>query len=76
MAKQSTAGELMELVRAFQPACIVIAAAELDVFTILHGQPTDAARLAGRLTSDLARHSRPAGRPGGDAAAAQTGWGV
>jgi len=53
MAKQSTAGELMELVRAFQPACIVIAAAELDVFTILHGQPTDAARLAGRLTSDL-----------------------
>jgi len=52
MAKQWTVDELMELVRGFQAACIVIAAAELDVFTILHGQPMDAARLAGRLTGD------------------------
>ncbi len=52
MARQWTADELMELVRGFHPACVVIAAAELDVFTILHGQPMEAARLAGRLTSD------------------------
>jgi precorrin-6B methylase 2 len=52
MAKQWTAGELMEMIRGVQPACVVIAAAELDVFTILHGQPMDATRVAGRLTSD------------------------
>ncbi len=52
MANEWTVDDLMEMVRGFHPACVVIAAAELDVFTILHSQPMDAARLAGRLTSD------------------------
>jgi len=52
MAKPWTAEELMELVRGFQPACIIIAAAELDVFTLLHDNPTDAAGLADRLHGD------------------------
>jgi len=41
-----------ELVRGFHPACVIVAAAELDVFTILHGRPMDAAGLAGRIEGD------------------------
>jgi precorrin-6B methylase 2 len=52
MAKSWTADELVELVRGFQPACVIIAAAELDVFTLLHDTPTDAAGLAARLHGD------------------------
>lgn len=52
VAKQWTADDLTELVRGFQPACVIIAAAELDVFTSLHGRPSDAAYLAGRIKSD------------------------
>jgi precorrin-6B methylase 2 len=52
MAKEWTADEVLELVRGFHPACVVIAAAELDVFTILRSQPMEAARLASRLASD------------------------
>jgi len=52
MAKRWTADELMELVRGFQPACVIIAAAELDVFTILHGQSMDAPSLADRIKTD------------------------
>ena len=43
----------MELVRGFQPACVVIAGAELDVFSILHARPASAAQLAGRIKADL-----------------------
>lgn len=42
-----------DLVRQFQPSCVVIAGAELDVFTILHAQPMSAAQLAGRIKGDL-----------------------
>jgi precorrin-6B methylase 2 len=52
VAKRWTADELTDLVRGFQPACVIIAAAELDVFTSLHGQPSDAAGLAGRIKGD------------------------
>jgi hypothetical protein len=52
MATYWTEQEVMEEIRGFQPACVMIAAAELDVFTILHGQPMDAGRLADRLASD------------------------
>ncbi len=52
MAGEWTAEKLSEAVRGFHPACVVIAAAELDVFTALHGQPMGAAALAGRLRSD------------------------
>lgn len=52
MASEWTAKELMERVRGFQPACIIIAAAELDVFTILSQTPLDARRAARRIGGD------------------------
>ena len=52
MGKQWTADDLTELVREFHPVCVIIAAAELDVFTKLHERPSDAARLAGRVKGD------------------------
>jgi len=42
-----------ELVRGFQPSCVVIAAAELDVFTLLRARPMSAAQLARRINGDL-----------------------
>jgi O-methyltransferase domain/Dimerisation domain len=44
---------IVDLVRGFQPACVVIAGAELDVFSILHARPASAAQLAGRIKADL-----------------------
>lgn len=44
---------VVELVRGFQPSCVVIAGAELDVFTILNARPMNAARLARRIKGDL-----------------------
>jgi len=52
MAKQCTADELFQLLRGFQPTCVLIAAAELDVFTALHNHPAEAPDLAGRLNAD------------------------
>lgn len=52
MTKQWTPDELLKLVRGFQPACVLIAAAELDVFTILAARPADAASVARQLGSD------------------------
>jgi hypothetical protein len=43
---------LMETVRAFQPACIILAAADLDIFTPLSRGPMTAAALAKTLRSD------------------------
>lgn len=53
MTRKWNADNLLELVRGFQPACIVAAAAELDVFTALGDAPTPAAVLAGRIGADL-----------------------
>ncbi len=52
MGEHWTAEELLEMVRGYHPACVLIAAAELDVFTLLHGQPMDAAGLAGQIQGD------------------------
>jgi precorrin-6B methylase 2 len=52
MREQWTAEALMDMVRGFHPACVLIAAAELDVFTGLHGQPMSAADLADRIRAD------------------------
>ncbi|MEI7481644.1 MAG: methyltransferase [Elusimicrobiota bacterium] len=43
---------IMEIVRGFQPACVIIAGADLDVFTILHARPMGAARLAATVRGD------------------------
>ena len=44
---------IFDQVRAFQPLCVMIAGAELDVFTILHAKPMNAAQLARRIKGDL-----------------------
>jgi hypothetical protein len=52
MAEPWTANGLLEKVRGFQGACVIAAAAELDVFTALDSRPATAAALAGRIGSD------------------------
>ncbi len=52
MGEEWTAEALLEVVRGYHPACVVIAAAELDVFTSLHGRPMSAADLADRIQGD------------------------
>lgn len=49
MSQRWTAEEILNAVRAFQPACILTAGAELDVFTALHNQPMTAPCLATKL---------------------------
>lgn len=52
MAPAWTAARLMETVRAFQPACVIAAAAELDIFTALDGRPMTAVATAVALQAD------------------------
>jgi len=52
MAKQWTAQEVLDFSRSYQPACILTAAAALDVFTPLHAKPMTAGALAGVLDTD------------------------
>jgi predicted O-methyltransferase YrrM len=52
MKKNLNKDAVLELVRGFQPSCVVIAAAELDVFTILSARPLSAASLARRIKGD------------------------
>jgi precorrin-6B methylase 2 len=52
MARAWTADDLLEMIRAFQPACVLIAAAELDLFSVLDEQPATSATLAARLNAD------------------------
>lgn len=53
MAKQWTAEEILGMGWSFQSACILTAAAELDLFSALDGRPTDAESLAGELGCDI-----------------------
>jgi predicted O-methyltransferase YrrM len=52
MTKSWTAAELMETMRAFQPACVIAAAADLDLFTILTKNPMTGIQIAARSNSD------------------------
>jgi len=52
MAKSWGTDELLGKVRGFQDACVIAAAAELDVFTMLNRSPTTAATLAGWIVAD------------------------
>jgi predicted O-methyltransferase YrrM len=52
MEKQWTAGEVLDTARAFQPACVLAAAADLDVFTSLEDRPMTALSLAAELGTD------------------------
>ncbi len=52
MSKHWTAEQIMELARGFQPACVLAAAAELDLFEILRNRPRNAEEITGRLDTD------------------------
>jgi len=52
MAKQWTAQEVLDFSRTYQSACILTAAAALDVFTRLYVKPMTAGALAGELDTD------------------------
>jgi precorrin-6B methylase 2 len=52
MAKRRTAQEILDLARLYQPACVLTAAAVLDVFSPLHAKPMTAEALAGKLGAD------------------------
>ncbi|MGB2864208.1 MAG: methyltransferase [Sedimentisphaerales bacterium] len=52
MAKQWTAQEVLDISRSFQPACVLTAAAVLDVFSPLHTKPMTAKGLACELGTD------------------------
>ncbi|MFH1884870.1 MAG: methyltransferase [Planctomycetota bacterium] len=49
MAKQWTAQEVLDVARSFQPACVLTAAADLDVFSPLYEKPMTAEALACEL---------------------------
>ena len=52
MARQWTAEEVLNLARAFQGACVLTAAADLDVFSVLAARRMTAAALAAKLRSN------------------------
>jgi len=53
MAKQWTVQEVLDISRSFQPACVLTAAAVLDVFSPLSGKPMTTGELADELGTDL-----------------------
>ncbi len=52
MTRKWTADELLEVVRGFQPACVITAAADLDLFTALADRPATAGQLAQSIAAD------------------------
>ncbi len=53
MTRTWTRNDILETVRAFQPACVITAAADLDVFTILADGPMTAVALSAAIETDL-----------------------
>jgi precorrin-6B methylase 2 len=52
MSRKWDADAVLGLIRGFQPACVLAAAADLDVFTALGDSPTSAETLAARIRTD------------------------
>ncbi|MEN6333791.1 MAG: methyltransferase, partial [Phycisphaerales bacterium] len=52
MGRKWDADGVLQLMRGFQPACVLAAAVDLDVFTALGDSPTTAAVLAARIGAD------------------------
>lgn len=52
MPRSWTSAQLLETTRAFQPACIISAAAELDLFTLLGDAPATSEGLAARMEAN------------------------
>ena len=53
MTKQWTAEELLKTAWSFQSACLLTAAADMDLFSALHEGPLTADALADKITADL-----------------------
>ncbi|MCX5637049.1 MAG: methyltransferase [Planctomycetota bacterium] len=53
MARRWTADEILNMVRAFQPASVLAAAAELDIFSALAAHPMTAKSLSTKLGTDI-----------------------
>lgn len=52
MVKNWTGEEIQNIARSFQPACVLVASAELDVFSRLDSNPMTASALASEIKSD------------------------
>ena len=52
MTKKWATEEIIAVVRGFQPACVLLAAADLNVFTILKTKPMSAKAVADKLEAD------------------------
>jgi len=53
MMKRWIAQDVLDVARSFQPACVLTAAAVLDVFNPLSAKPMTTGELAGELGTDL-----------------------
>jgi len=53
MARRWTADKILNMVRAFQPASVLAAAAELDIFSALAAHPMTAKSLSTKLDTDI-----------------------
>lgn len=53
MAKTWTADELLALARSYQPACVLAAAVDLEVFSVLASRPLTVEQIARRLAADV-----------------------
>lgn len=53
MARKWTPEEILTITRSFQPACVIFAAADLDVFSVFSGTPLDASTISNKLETDL-----------------------
>ena len=53
MPRQWSPNQLAEMMRTFQGACVILAAAELDLFTVLKTRPLSAAEVAKAIGGDL-----------------------
>lgn len=53
MTKKWDAEEIFTIARGFQPACVLLAAADLNIFTILKTKPISAEAVADKLKADV-----------------------
>jgi len=53
MTKKWTSESMLELIRRFQPVCVLAAAADLDLFDALASQPLTAQAMARKLATDV-----------------------
>ncbi|MBI4578048.1 MAG: hypothetical protein HY718_00005, partial [Planctomycetes bacterium] len=52
MAQASMADKVLEMARSYQPACVLAAAADLEIFNLLAGREMTAAAIASQAAAD------------------------